>query len=110
MNQHNLYGIKYQKGIINLNPCSIATVRLTKMHIIRYKNFKICDILCADLWNNTNFLNKQDWTNKEVEYYRKQYHYSWHECNDCVHCELVPTKINSFFYHFDGIAECRINL
>lgn len=110
LNQHNLYGIKYQKGIINLNPCSIATVRLSKMYIIRYKNFKFCDILCADLWNNTNFLNKQDWTNKEVEYYRKQYHYSWHECNDCVHCELVPTKINSFFSHFGGIAECRINL
>ena len=70
LNVHNLCGIKYEKGIIDLNPCSIATVSLDKMYIIRYKNFKICDMLCATLWNNTIFLSKQDWTNKEVEYYR----------------------------------------
>lgn len=108
LNEHHLCGIKYEKGIIDLNPCSIATVSLVKMYIIRYKNFKICDMLCADLWNNTNFLNKHDWTSKEIKYYRKQYHYSWHECNDCIHCELVPTKINSFFSHFGGIAECKL--
>lgn len=70
LNVHNLCGIKYEKGIIDLNPCSIPTVSLDKMYIIRYKNFKICNMLCANLWNNTLFLSKQDWTNKEVEYYR----------------------------------------
>ena len=109
LNKYNLCVINYQKGIIDLNPCSIATVSLFKMYIIRYKNFKICDMLCANLWNNSNFSNKKDWTNYNVKNYRKQYHYSWHECNDCVHCELVPTKINSFFSHFGGIAECKIN-
>ena len=57
LNEYNLCGINYQKGIIDLNPCSIATVSLFKMYIIRYKNFKICDMLCANLWNNSNFLN-----------------------------------------------------
>ena len=109
LHDHNLCGINYSKGIIDLNPCSIATVSLDKMYILRYKNFKTCDILCSNLWNNTKFLDKQDWTSQKVNYYRKQYHYSWHECNDCIHCELVPTKINSFFSHFGGIAECKMN-
>lgn len=110
LNQYNTHGIKYQQGIIDLNPCSIATVSLEKMYITRYKNFKNCDMLCADLWNYSNFLNKHDWTHTKVKHYRKQYFYSWHECNDCVHCELVPTKINAFFLHFGGIAECKLNL
>ena len=60
LHDHNLCGINYSKGIIDLNPCSIATVSLDKMYILRYKNFKICDILCSNLWNNTKFLDKQD--------------------------------------------------
>lgn len=55
LNEYNQCGIEYKEGIINLNPCSIATVSLNKMYIIRYKNFKDCDKICADLWNSTNF-------------------------------------------------------
>ena len=109
LNEYNQCGIEYKEGIINLNPCSIARASLDKMYIIRYKNFKNCDKICADLWNSTNFSDKHDWTDKEVKDYRKQHSYSWHECNDCIHCELVPTKINAFFSHFGGIAECKIN-
>lgn len=36
------------------------------------------------------------WTPSDVKQWRKENGYTWHERNDMVICDLVPTKINRF--------------
>ncbi len=38
---------------------------------------------------------------------RRENGYTWHERNDMVICDLVPTKINRFFGHLGGVSECK---
>lgn len=56
LNHFNLEGIKYNDGMPDFGPCSIATVQLEHMSIIRYINFSKCDKLCADYFNSINYL------------------------------------------------------
>ena len=44
---------------------------------------------------------------KEKKQWRKENGYTWHERNDMVICDLVPTKINRFFGHLGGVSECK---
>ena len=107
LNHFNLEGIKYNDGMPAFGPCSIATVQLEHMSIIRYINFSKCDKLCADYFNSINYLNCSSWTRASVKQYRKSHSLSWHERNDRITCDLIPTKINSFFLHLGGIAEYK---
>ncbi|WP_353962975.1 HNH endonuclease [Eubacterium sp.] len=91
----------------DFGPCSIATVQLEHMSIIRYINFSKCDKLCADYFNSINYLNCSLWTSSAVKQYRKAHSLSWHERNDRITCDLVPSKINLFFLHLGGVAECK---
>ena len=109
LNSFGLNGITYINAIADFRFCAIATVILTApMSIKRYKNFALCDQLCADLWNQTDYLGCHEWTRHLVSEYRKHNHYSWHERNDRLQCDLVPTPIHSFFNHLGGISECKI--
>lgn len=73
----------------------------------RYKNFTLCDQACAEYWNQIGYLDFDGWTPRIVFKYRKTNAYTWHERNDRVQCDLVPTKIHSFFSHLGGVSECR---
>ena len=98
LNSFDLDGITYINAIADFRFCAITTVILTSpMSIKRYKNFALCDQLCADLWNQTDYLGCHEWTRHLVSEYRKHNHYSWHERNDRLQCDLVPTPIHSFF-------------
>lgn len=89
--------------------CIPVTVCLTSpMSTQRYKNFSQCDQLCAILWNQTGYLDFHGWTKHLVANYRKNNHYSWHERNDRLQCDLVPTPIHKFFNHSGGISECKL--
>ena len=39
--------------------------------------------------------------------WREENGYSWHERNDMKTCDLVPTKVNDYFGHLGGVAECK---
>lgn len=82
----------------DFGPCSIATVQLEHMSIIRYINFSKCDKLCADYFNSINYLNCYSCTRASVKQYRKSHSLGWHERNDRITCDLIPIKINSFFF------------
>jgi hypothetical protein len=103
----NLKGINYIEAMADFRNCSLNTVYLEHMSILRYINFSECDRLCADHWNTINYLNCSTWTRSKVRKYRKSHSLSWHERNDRTTCDLVPAKINAFFLHLGGIAECK---
>ena len=99
-------GVRYIKCIPDFRFCCICTVTLTSMSTQRCKNFSDCDKLCAQYWNSICYLNINTWTQSSVAHYRKG-HFTWHERNDRIHCDLVPTSIHKSCSHLGGIAECK---
>ena len=107
LKEFGLKGINYIEAMPDFRKCLFATIHLEHMSISRYQNFSNCDRLCAERWNSINYLNDSTWTRSKVRKYRKSNSLSWHERNDRITCDLVPTKINSFFLHLGGISECK---
>lgn len=71
------------------------------------ENFRECDIKCAEIWSREKYEGKSRWTPSDVKQWRKENGYPWHERNDMVICDLVPTKIKRFFGHLGGVSECK---
>ena len=102
-----LDGILYREGIPDFSVCAKVTVSIENMNEIRRENFRKCDIKCAEIWSREKYEGKSRWTPSDVKQWRKENGYTWHERNDTVICDLVPTKINRFFGHLGGVSECK---
>lgn len=102
-----LEGILYKAGIPDFSVCAKVTVSIENMNEIRRENFRKCDIKCAEIWSRERYEGKSRWTPSDVKQWRKENGYTWHERNDMVICDLVPTKINRFFGHLGGVSECK---
>lgn len=102
-----LPGICYHLSIADFSPTCI--IRLTDLDLTtkRWKNFALCNNLCAKEWNKLCFEGRNDWTASSVKKWIRQNKYTWHECNDMQSCELVPRIIHSYFNHLGGIAELK---
>lgn len=110
LSQFGLDGIEYKDGIPDFSKCAAATVEIDNMTELRRGpggNFEQCDAKCAEQWNKEAKDGKTDWTARDVANWRKENGYSWHERNDMKTCDLVPTKINDYFGHLGGVAECK---
>ena len=70
-------------------------------------NFEQCDEKCAEQWNKEGKDGKTDWTARDVQKWREENSYSWHERNDMKTCDLIPTEVNDYFGHLGGVAECK---
>ena len=46
-------------------------------------------------------------TQKEIETWRLENKYTWHECKDCKTMQLVPTEVHGNIPHAGGIAEIK---
>lgn len=102
-----LRGILYEKGIPDFSLCAKMTVSIENMSEIRRENFRQCDVICAEEWSLKKYGGKSKWTSSDVQKWRKENSYTWHERNDMVTCDLVPTIINRFFGHLGGVSECK---
>ena len=89
-------GIDYSNAIPDFSPVSKGKVEIEGMSIDRNANFKKADERLAEEWGVAP---------KEVRKWRKQNQYTWHELNDKVSMELVPTIINGKFGHLGGVSE-----
>lgn len=108
--QFGLEGIEYKDGIPDFSKCSACTVEIDNMGSTRYGedgNFVQCDAKAAEQWNKEGRDGKTDWTARDVKKWREENEYSWHERNDMKTCDLVPTKVNDYFGHLGGVAECK---
>lgn len=104
-----LDGIEYKNAIPNFLRCSVCTTEIDNMSPQRRGkggNFEQCDAKCAEIWNKEKRDGRSDWTARDVEKWRTENGYSWHERNDRKTCDLIPTKINDYFGHLGGVSEC----
>lgn len=104
-----LDGIEYKNGVPDFSRCSECTVEIENMSPQRRGkggNFEQCDAKCAEVWNQEKRDGRSDWTARDVEQWRMENKYTWHERNDRKTCDLVPTEINDYFGHLGGVSEC----
>lgn len=102
--------IDYKDGIPDFSNCAEATVEIENMTDNREKpggNYEQADQKLADKWNEEGKDGRTDWTARDIAYYRRQNGLTWHERNDMKTCDLIPTKINDYFGHLGGVAECK---
>ena len=102
---HGVDGIEYKDGIADFSSVAKETVEID-MIPNRSANFRKADKACAEKWNQKNFEGKNNWTIDDVKAWRQKNNYTWHECIDSKHCELVPTSIHSKCGHVGGYSEC----
>jgi NAD+--asparagine ADP-ribosyltransferase len=105
--KHGLDGIEYRNGIPDFSEVAEATVEIENMSDDRDSNFKQCDQKCAEQWSEEGKDGKTDWTARDVRNWRRDNGYSWHERNDMKTCDLILPKINVYFGHLGGVAECK---
>lgn len=104
--------VKYENGIPDFSPYSIADVEIPNMSGERYGeggNFEQADNALAEQFNKECKDGRSDWTGADVRDWRRDNYsdYTWHECTDRKTCQLVPKEINGTFGHFGGVGECN---
>ncbi len=110
LKEYKQEGIEYKDGEPNFENVSEATVKIDNMTSERYgpsNNFDQANHKCAEKWNAELKDGRNDWTAREVENWRKENHYTWHERLDRKTMDLVQSDIHSECKHYGGVAECR---
>ena len=100
--------VTYKNGVPDFSPYQKAQVKISNMTNNRPKNFRQADEVLAEYWTRIKYKNKT-WTVNdkvnEIEAFRKQNGYTWHEMNNMESMQLVPTEVNAKFGHLGGVGE-----
>ena len=119
LDEAGINGIEYKNGVPDFSPVAKAQVEIDYMlggkgakgNTARDYNFKQANEKLAGQLNNSPELAKQfgmeagGITAKDIEKYRVKNKLTWHELNDGVTIQLVPTEINAKFGHLGGVGE-----
>lgn len=100
LKEFGIDGIEYKNGIPDFSPVSKGTVEIDFMSSDRYSNlgnFRQADIALAKL---------RGCSPEEIQKWREENGYTWHERNDMKTMDLIPREINSTFGHLGGVSEC----
>lgn len=86
---------------------SEATVQIDDMKADRPHNFAQADEACSKLWNEQARDGRTDWKARDVNVWRTDNRYSWHERLDMKTMDLVQRDVHDECKHYGGVAECR---
>ena len=110
MDKYNQDGIDYHDGEPDFENVSEATVEIDHMTSERYglgNNFDQANQKCAEKWNQEAKDGRTDWKPRDVENWRIENRYTWHERLDRKTMDLVQRDIHEECKHFGGVAECK---
>lgn len=99
LRQKGLEGITYKDGIPDFSKFAEVEIQLFNMHggeSGRSYNFSHADELAG-----------QGHTLAEISRDRGM-NYTWHECNDMITMQLIPSAINDYFGHMGGVGEINL--
>jgi hypothetical protein len=99
--------IPYNDGEPDFSKVSEISVEIEDMTSWRPYNFKQADEICASRWNLNLKDGRNDWTGRDVEAWRKENRYSWHERLDMKTMDMVQRDVHEECKHYGGVAECR---
>lgn len=93
-----IYGIEFKNGYPDFSKISKGEVKIDDFTDNRSSNFAQADEKLAE---------KLDCSPEEVEKWRKENGYTWHECEDCKTMQLVPREVHGNIPHSGGISEYK---
>ncbi|WP_126315428.1 HNH endonuclease [Mycobacteroides chelonae] len=96
LHESGVDGIHYSNGQPDFGPVAKGQVDIPDMSTNRNANFRAADEALGHEWGMTR---------KEVERWRIQNDYSWHEEPNLKTMQLVPTIVNGRLGHVGGIGE-----
>jgi hypothetical protein len=119
LNEAGVNGIGYKNGVPDFSPVAKAQIEVDYMlggkgakgNAARGYNFEQANERLAEQLNNSPELAHQfsmksgNITARDIEKYRVKNKLTWHEVNDGVTMQLVPTEINAKFGHLGGVGE-----
>ena len=104
LDKYGVKGVEYKNGIPDFSPFEVAEVKISGMTDKRVDNFKSADAKLAEQLSTDGKV----YTAKDIEKWRKENNYTWHELNDVETIQLVPTNINApIFKHLGGCSEYK---
>lgn len=98
LKDHELTGVVFEKGDLNLEEISKGTVQIDEIGVNRSDNFDKADIELA---------RQRGCSPEEVAEWRKENNYTWHEKSDGHTMQKVPSIIHGNISHSGGVAEAK---
>ena len=105
--KYGIEGIRYTDSCPDFSPVTDTSVKIRMTSDINI-NYQNADKACAEQWNKENRNGRNNWTPRDVEKWRKENKFSWHECSDRKTCQLIPREIHDAYRHTGGRLECAI--
>ncbi|GHU34083.1 hypothetical protein AGMMS50256_27230 [Betaproteobacteria bacterium] len=91
-------GIPFKDGYPIFDEVSKGDVQIDDFTTDRAKNFSQADIKLAE---------QKDCDPEDVEKWRKENGYTWHECEDMKTLKKVPSEIHNNVPHSGGVSEAK---
>ena len=95
LEKYGIDGIQFENGFPNFSEIAKGEVEIEDFTDDRDLNFTQADEKLAD---------KLGCEPEDVEKWRKENKYTWHECSDCKTMQLVPREVHGNISHSGGIS------
>lgn len=96
--EYNIDSIPFKDGEPDFSEVSKGDVEIDDFTDDRVSNFAQADEKLAE---------QKGCTRDEVEKWREENKYTWHECKDCKTMQKVPTEVHGNIPHSGGISEYK---
>lgn len=96
--RYGIDSIEFKDGYPDFSEIAKGEVQIDDFTEDRSINFDQADEKLAQEWGCSP---------EEVEKWRKENKYTWHECEDCKTMQLVPSEVHGNIPHSGGISEYK---
>lgn len=98
LDEYGIDGIPFKDGEPDFSEVAKGEVEIDDFSSDRDANFSQADEKLAEI---------RGCTPEEVEQWRKENKYTWHECKDCKTMQKVPTEVHGNVPHSGGISASK---
>lgn len=98
LDSHKIDGIEFNEGEPDFKDVSKGNVEIDGFSDSRDDNFDKADMELAE---------EKGCSPREVAQWRKENHYTWHECKDMKTMQKVPSVVHNNIPHSGGISEAK---
>lgn len=99
--------VSYKNGVPDFSKWQLAKVKISNMTEKRTPkggNYEQADTALAEEWTKIRYNNRR-WTARDVEKFRNDNGWTWHEMSNMEYMQLIPYEVNDVFLHYGGVAE-----
>lgn len=98
LNKYDINNISFKDGNPDFDKISKGNIEIEGFSESRTDNFDKADMV---------FSKQKNISPEEIEKWRKENGYTWHECRDMKTMQLVPSEIHNNIPHSGGISEIK---